>query len=1016
MPIHSPQSEIKNVRDQLFIDTAEGKYLNALSANLGINRPIIGFTDRVWRAIVKQIALDHKQIWTQFRNVLAIILGPQVTQVASLAQDAVEGEYYIYLNEDSHLPQTGTLVLDEGSLIEETLEYELINRDTHRVTLVTPLAFTHTALLTTDFERPVWGVVGNNLIVSDTWDLVPLGASPYPVVLNRGTAQEEVRQVVGLSGVQIEVDGDPITSVLAPKPTLIYSTVSVASVTTEAALYITDVSKFPSTGYVRISAPASYTAGVGSTTSLVVVDTAVLIGNVAGYELVFTGNVTAGLANARVVVALGYGSSIYVTDLPFAPAAGDTFAIVPRGKYISVNYDSNYITLEQPVFDLVLPVDSVVEVLTNPPGVSFAQVQVKGTGWDVYQTTPRRVHLYIPDDLQEPGTPRSASYLHNTLIDPNPATTLVLGKGGIGVPALLDELTGTWAVVADPSAFPGVGVVTFDPGGATELTVGYYKAPPAALDTTDPAQALTFTSTGGSGEGIIARNVGSFLDDGFTQEQLVDVTGTASNDHQILIHRVTTTTLSFTNVSADPVVSETTPSANLVTLDYFKFATEPDLSVLLAGISVELYQQAYPGTSLISGDIDEFIGWPGPYVYNLGSPKVNGASAATALDSLLAGPFTVVFSQVPGNTALEVDNAIAAPVDTAVFPYDIQVGAGTGNNETLSAAQVSLKDRVNADAYEIDAAVSVGDTEVVLASVVSAFTDLGADIPVGSGYRLVLSPGTVRAEVVYVTGVDTGTFTLTFESPCLNVHNPGDLVALLADVVIVEAINDDHPGKVTGSVYRSSALSTIASSLVPPANSTATSYADKINILYSDVTVQDTSSFSDSRNGLLLNYGPGVPVVATLAAPTAPGNTVDVPDASLFPLSGPFIICIDPGKYVEEWAVVLTNDVGPNQLVVAYGLTKLHDVGAKVVYTPGSLELVTYTGTSGFDFTFSTPFVVQYTHNPGEPVILTNGTTAPKRTGHDYPFRLPPDVAEPLKYVLDLLRAAGVKVEVVRKR
>jgi len=60
------QSAIKEVRDQLILDTADGEYLNNIGNNYGVSRPPIGFTDTLWRAIVKELALHYKQIKTKF--------------------------------------------------------------------------------------------------------------------------------------------------------------------------------------------------------------------------------------------------------------------------------------------------------------------------------------------------------------------------------------------------------------------------------------------------------------------------------------------------------------------------------------------------------------------------------------------------------------------------------------------------------------------------------------------------------------------------------------------------------------------------------------------------------------------------------------------------------------------------------------------------------------------------------------------------------------------------------------
>jgi len=45
MPVSKNQSAIREVRDQLFADTADGRRLNIVGANLGLDRPAFGFSD-----------------------------------------------------------------------------------------------------------------------------------------------------------------------------------------------------------------------------------------------------------------------------------------------------------------------------------------------------------------------------------------------------------------------------------------------------------------------------------------------------------------------------------------------------------------------------------------------------------------------------------------------------------------------------------------------------------------------------------------------------------------------------------------------------------------------------------------------------------------------------------------------------------------------------------------------------------------------------------------------------------
>ena len=97
MSIISTQNDIAEVRDQMSLDYADGKYLNVVTANLGLQRPPFGFSDAQWRALARAIALQYKQIATKFEAVLSIILGPKVTQCGAFAVDVLAGAKHAQL-------------------------------------------------------------------------------------------------------------------------------------------------------------------------------------------------------------------------------------------------------------------------------------------------------------------------------------------------------------------------------------------------------------------------------------------------------------------------------------------------------------------------------------------------------------------------------------------------------------------------------------------------------------------------------------------------------------------------------------------------------------------------------------------------------------------------------------------------------------------------------------------------------------------------------------------------------
>jgi hypothetical protein len=60
--------------------------------------------------------------------------------------------------------------------------------------------------------------------------------------------------------------------------------------------------------------------------------------------------------------------------------------------------------------------------------------------------------------------------------------------------------------------------------------------------------------------------------------------------------------------------------------------------------------------------------------------------------------------------------------------------------------------------------------------------------------------------------------------------------------------------------------------------------------------------------------------------------------------------------------------------------------------------------------------VLQYTHYPVEAVIDSSATSDPADNGYDFPFRMPIDILVRLQYLLDIVRAAGIQVELITQR
>ena len=185
------QSAIAEMRDQLFLDTADGSRLNVVTANLGLIRPRFGLSDDDWRAAARKIALKRKNVLPIFHRVMEICIGPQFGRIGVLSTAALVGDRVLQMEDASDFVQVGTLILDPGLATEETVEFCFRDLETNQIFLQSALQFDHGLLdaasssLASDI---IAGAVSLPLLDSSTF---PTAGFPYPIVLGRGTDLEE---------------------------------------------------------------------------------------------------------------------------------------------------------------------------------------------------------------------------------------------------------------------------------------------------------------------------------------------------------------------------------------------------------------------------------------------------------------------------------------------------------------------------------------------------------------------------------------------------------------------------------------------------------------------------------------------------------------------------------------------------------------------------------------------------------------------------------------------------------
>ncbi len=1057
------QSAIAEVRDQLSIDYSDGQYLNNATANLGLTRPVFGFSDDTWRAITKALALQFKQIRNKFHDVLSILLGPRITAVATQATAVAVGDKQVVVTDSSELPQVGILILDEGQESAETIEYCFIDRRTQTIYLETEATLIHSAYPVGDVESALlWpGVPGNTTLHIHVSDARKITVLPVTAVVGRGTASEEVVVITA-------VDGDNGTLTLSSAlvnahssrtPSPIQNVLAQDYLANSEFLVLTSSRQFPDTGLVLLSASDnSFTATGGSTTSVTVAANAITADRHAGHIFVFDGNITAGLAGVQAqVIDNTNTAATFKVALPFAPVAGDTFSIRVVEKFTRNVFADNALQLSRDIADVTLIVGTEVELLKESATVVLAPVKVVGTGWDVIQTDPKNVEILIPEALSDINSVRSASYLHPAAVTPF-ATTLA-SPAAIG-DAVLD--------LTSVTGLPEAGQLVIDAGGAAEEFLGYSRQ--RIVD--------TYTS-GGSSVNVLSITTGGLTAAAYVGAKvyiggpLFDV-----NTSRTIIANTASTITLYSAGAGEPLTNEQFAAllsgVTEIWIYHESLVNVENKTVAIthgAGQSVN-YKQIIDAVTVQSGDIwSDANTFPGGYLYDLSQNAPAVKAAMTLLDQALAGPTTLSVDSFVGRTALEVADATLFPLG-AVSPYTAILGEGSGNREVITISDVNLKQRTTTTVA--GAGSAIGDTAIPVTALAGA--GVADDFPNARGYRVLIDNGGGNEEVVFVTGTLTGPNRLVCEPTTVN-HVATETVELMSDVLTVDPLDDNHIGSlkyaqrvdrwpggpvatlaanaavgdvvvtlsstvgfsttgnclIEGKLYRYSVgaantLNILSSGGIQLASSAgdavvlvaAKPVAESVEVQYNSFEVVSTTGLPTTGGDLFLNFGKGIlSVVGALdTAVIPPITTIDLVSTADFPVAYPYEIVINPGTGAsEERALVTLNNTGLNRLTLDSATRIAHPIGTKVLFTSGDQELISYTGVSGATtLTASTPVVLQSNHSTSESIIQSPGRSTPGTDGYSFPFRMPTDLLFRIQFLFDLIRAAGVQVTVIETR
>ena len=983
MSVIKNQSAIAEVRDQLSLDFADGEYLNVVSQNLGMDRPIIGFSDDVWRALVKQLALEYKQINTQFYKMMEIVFGVQITKAGSLAEAIDVGDNKCVLNDTSQFPQVGTMVFDEGLATEETHAYCYIDRHTNTVYLDgTTFAFAHIAY-TSDSESAIICSNDTSFVVANASSF-PTTDFPYTVVLGRGTDNEEINSVTACdppTGL-VTLGSSPANSHTNVVPTDTVDDLAQAVYLPTSSIQVDDTSKFPASGIIRLRPTNSFAvaADVTPTTNRVITVAAdtFVEDSLVGFEIVMSSGTTDG--RRRRIVA-NTASSITVDEdwvsLGSAPLTADTFSVFPIVDYTSNDVDNGILNLRE-MLDLDtsvttwnIPNNSLIELMETKETVAFAPVKSPGQDWDIIQSTPGTVEILLPEELRSINNLRSASYIHTAYDNTDPATTLSANvTAGDEVLPIVKELD-----------FPVVGVVEVN--SVEQIT---YVKPVSYLTTASAVGATSLvlddTSSFGS-TGTVILNPGS----GDEEEVNFSANNTVTN------------TLTVTAIT-------TAQKVNTVVVCHTQLVlARPITGSYTSGQAVDLYDPPHSGTEVVVGDHNQEVStWEGPYVYNLTNPAPTGATTApTTLGEIIPGKLDLALTAGVGNTAIEVEDAMPMLGFTNI---DVEVGVGKGVSETVDVQEISLRNRTSTT---LSAGVTAGDTLIPATSFGPGGAN-GNNFPNAVGYRIVVDEAG-SPEVFYVVGRSGSNFVV--ESPATSNHSIGATVRLVRDVIrLGTALSKSHVGKVDYGDRSTAVESSSGRAYFPVENPNY----EIIGPLLPNITLTSATGLDVSGGRVLLNFGYSkILAETTYASDTT--TTLTVADGSVFPSSGPFIVTVGKGRRFSE-KVLVTSRAG-NVLTLGggtYGLAFSHSVGDIVSFEPGDPETVTYSEISVNDLSFDIPIMLNYTHYPVEPVVDSSVDSEPRDTGYDFPLRLPDNILTRLQYLLDAIRAAGIQVVLISKR
>jgi hypothetical protein len=93
----------------------------------------------------------------------------------------------------------------------------------------------------------------------------------------------------------------------------------------------------------------------------------------------------------------------------------------------------------------------------------------------------------------------------------------------------------------------------------------------------------------------------------------------------------------------------------------------------------------------------------------------------------------------------------------------------------------------------------------------------------------------------------------------------------------------------------------------------------------------------------------------------------------------------------------------------------VHTEDEYIAFVSGRQEVVEYQDIDGVNLMLDPPQVLGK-HTVGESVMFSPAISQPSTDGYDYPFYLPADPLRCIKTMFEIVRAAGITVEIIGDR